>query len=99
MSGNKHASGGVSEKGKDKETYFCYSKCSKRILVISNTQNILLPQRRYIIWRTSLRSHARRRAIIYIQVNDETVLCLRLIIVGLNHRAEKCRGEIGLIQE
>ncbi len=35
---------------------------------------------------------------IYLQVNDKAVFCLRLIIFGLNHRAEKCRGEIGLIQ-
>ncbi len=38
------------------------------------------------------------RPIIYIHVNDATG-CLRLIIFGLNHRAEKCRGEIGLIRE
>ncbi len=30
----------------------------------------------------------------YLQVNDKAVLCLRLIIVGLNHRAEKSRGDI-----
>ncbi len=60
------------------------------MLVISNTQNILLPLRGYTYSTENMKD---RYILEGLTVNDAAG-SLRLDIFDLNHRAEKSRGEI-----